>query len=192
MKSLTVILPCLLVLSLAFSPVQAQTAKPVETAQSRLDVRTKELMETLDRNQTSQLQAIRNAQGTIRAVEDVQGSVKRAVTACGEKNPEIKEAMTARYDDWRMALRPTLKKAQSKLEKMILLQSVGKPSEIRAYLKLFDDAVAERNSKITSVPVTEKTECEKLVASMDKTQADLIRLITEQLNLDQDLKQKDL
>ena len=75
---------------------------------------------------------------------------------------------------------------------MVLLQSIGKPSEIRSYLKLFDDAAAQSVSDIKSVPITEKAECEKLVKNMDKTQADLIRLMTEQLNLDQDLKHKDL
>lgn len=197
MKTLSIlVMSCLL---LAGSPVSA--AEPVkepakeaakETAQSRLDTKTKNLMATLDDNQTRQLQAIRNSHGTIRAVENVQASVRSAVTACGEKNPDLKAPISDRFNDWRMALRPTMKKAEDRLEKMILLQSIGKPSEIRAYLKLFDDAAAQSTAGIKTVPITEKAECEQLMKTMDKTQVNLNKLLVEQLGLDQDLKHKDL
>lgn len=192
MKTLSILAMSFLLLAVSPAHAEDKAAVSKPQAQSRLDEKTNQLMAELDENQVRQLQAIRNSHGTIRAVENVQTSVKSAVVACGSKNPDIKAAMSSRYDDWRMALRPTVKKAQDRLEKMVLLQSIGKPSEIRAYLKLFDDAAAQSVSGIKSVPITEKAECEKLITTMDKTQKDLIRLMTEQLNLDQDLKHKDL
>jgi hypothetical protein len=160
--------------------------------QTRLDARTKALMEGLDQNQLRQLASIRESHGTIKAVENVQASVRNAVSACVAKNPDMKDQMNSRHDNWRHALRPTMKQAQSKLEKMILLQSFAKPSEVRSYLKMFDAAIAESNARVKAVPITEKAECEKLLKSMDKTEADLIRLITRNLALDQPLKQKEM
>lgn len=163
-----------------------------DAPQTRLDARTKALMEGMDENQLRQLAAIRESHGTIKAVENVQASVKSATASCASKNPEIKDQINSRYDNWRRALRPTMKQAQTKLEKMILLQSFGKPSEVRSYLKMFDDAIAESNARIKSVPISEKAECEKLIASMDKTEEDLIRLITRNLALDQPIQQKEM
>lgn len=172
------------------------TALPVsaaeETAQTRLDARTKTLMEGLDQNQLRQLGAIRESHGTIKAVENVQDSVKKAVKACTDKNPDIADQMNSRYDNWRRAVRPTMKQAQDKLEKMILLQSFAKPSEVRSYLKLFDEAVAAGYAGVKTVPITEKAECEKLTATMDKTEDDLVKLIKRNLALDQPLQQKEM
>lgn len=179
----------LAILMIATLPIQAA---PDEDVQSKLDARTKQIMEGLDQNQLRQLGAIRESHGTIKTVENVQDSVKKAVAACTAKNPEIADQMNSRFDNWRRALRPTMKQAQSKLEKMILLQSFAKPSEVRSYLKMFDDAIAASYAKVKSVPITEKGECEKLTASMDKTEDQLIKLITENLALDQPLQQKEM
>lgn len=176
-----------LVMALA---VPAQAAD--ETAQARLDARTKTLMENMDENQLLQLASIRTAHGTIRAVENVEDSVKKAVSSCAEKNPDMKDRIQSRFDNWKLAIRPTLKKAESKLEKMILLQSFGKPSEVRGYLKLFDEAVAARDAAIKSVPITEKAECERLIGKMDETEESLTKLMTDSLSLDQPILQKDL
>lgn len=172
------------------------TSTPVFAAddapQTRLDAKTEALMKDLNENQLRQLAAIRESHGTIRAVENVQLSVKNAVTSCAAKNPDIKDQINSRHDNWRRGLRPTMKQAQTKLEKMILLQSFAKPSEVRSYLKMFDEAAAESTARVKAVPITEKAECEKLVKSMDKTEEDLIRLITKNLALDQPIQQKEM
>ncbi len=182
----------LLITAVAMMVVSVPVFAAEDTAQSRLDAATKKLMEGLDKNQALQLAAIRESHGTIKAVENVQASVKKAVESCAAKNPDLKDQINSRHDNWRRALRPSLKQAQGKLEKMILLQSFGKPSEVRKYLRMFDEAVAARDAKVKSVPISEKAECEKLIKSMDKTEADLIRLITKNLALDQPLQQKEM
>lgn len=153
---------------------------------------TKALMDKMDENQLKQFAAIRGSHGTIRAVESVQASVRKAVEACAKQNPDISARMNGRFDDWRGAVRPVLKKAQSKLDKMILLQSFGKPSEVRSYLGEFDAVIAARDAQVTAVPVTEKAECERLVVKMDGSQAELVKLLNESLALDQPIKQKDM
>ena len=178
--------------SLLGTGVAARAEDAPPEAQTKLDERTQSLMKDLDKNQLRQLATIRTAHGTIRAVENVQGSVKKAVTACAEKNPGLKIEINDRFDSWKLAIRPTIKKAQSKLEKMILLQSISKPGEMRSYLKLFDDAVKARDAKITAVPVTEEAECKRLIKKMDETEKSLVKLLTESLQLDQPIAQKEL
>lgn len=160
------------------------------TPLAALDSQTKTLLEGLDDAQKNEFAAIRNSHGIIRAVEDVQASVQRGVLACGKANADLKDSLDERLSNWRAAIRPVMKQAQTKQEKMILLQSFAKPSVIRSYLKTFDEAVAFRNSAIKEVPVTERKECESLLKSMDGTQENLIKLLRENLALDGTVKIK--
>jgi hypothetical protein len=149
------------------------------------------MMKGLDSNQLKQFAAIENSHGTIRAVEDVQQSISRAVESCSKANPDIKDSLSSRFEEWKEALRPVMQKGRSKLDKMILLQGFSQPSQVRAYLKKFDAAVIYRNQGIKAVPVTAKEDCQKLQKSMGKTQDDLIELLTETLALNTDLKIKE-
>jgi hypothetical protein len=165
---------------------QEEKAAPIE----QLDARTEEILKGLDKNQTLQFSAIRNSHGTIRAVENVQSSLDRAVRACGKANPDLNAQVTAEFDGWKEGVRPVLKQARAKLDKMIYLQSFAKPSEVRSYLRLFDDVVAWRDAKIKAEPVTARDECEKLSKKMEKTREELIELIKENLALDQPVAQE--
>lgn len=168
--------------------------KPVKelTPVDRLDQATAGMLEGMDENQILQFRAIEQSYRTIRAVEDVQYSVTRAVTACGKSNPEIKGDMYDRLRSWKETLRPTMKRAYDKLDKMVLLQSFTEPSSVRRYLKLFDAAVNFRNEGIKAVPVAEKEDCLKLKKSMDESEKSLGRLLTDTLGLDAPMKTSDL
>lgn len=175
------------------SPVLADDAKvkaKLDTPLTRLNTATDAMMKGLDENQLRQFVSIEKAHGIIRAVDNVQQSISRAVTSCSKANPDMKAVMTERFVTWKDALRPVMKQSRNKLDKMVLLQSFAQPSEVRAYLKKFDDAVVYRNQGIKSIPVTEKDACEKLRTSMDKTQSDTVNLITETLELNAPLKTK--
>ncbi len=161
-----------------------------KTMIEKLDARTTALLDKKSDNQIKQFEAIRAAHGIMKAVENVQSSLMRAVKSCGEKNPEMKEALSARLGDWRLSVRPSLQQGKSRLEKMILLQDVAKPSEVRAYLKLFDDAIAERDKNITAIPVSDKAACQRMLKEMDKSEKELPELLIENLGLDQDLSIK--
>ncbi len=176
-------------------PAIAEDVKPmkseVKTPVTKLDAATDAMMKGLDDNQLKQFAAIENSNGTIRAIEDVQMSISRAVESCSKSNPDIKEDISAKFEAWKNNLRPVMKQARTKLDKMILLQGFAQPSQVRSYLKTFDEAVVFRNQGIKAVPVTSKEDCEKLQSSMVKTQNDLVNLLTESLALNSDLKVKE-
>jgi hypothetical protein len=89
-----------------------------ETPLVALDNQTKTLLEGLDDAQKNEFAAIRNSHGIIRAVEDVQASVQRGVLACGKANADLKDSLDERLSNWRAAIRPVMKQAQTKQEKM--------------------------------------------------------------------------
>ena len=178
---------------LPFSAI-AEEAKPAvkpTTPIEILDTATKDILKGLDENQIKQFSAINNSYGVIRSVEDVQQSISRAVESCGTVNPDLKAPMSDRFESWKENVRPVMKKARTKLDKMVLLQSFGQPSQVRAYLKKFDEAIIYRNQQLQPAPIQKAEDCKKLQSSMDKTQNDLVNLITESLGLNADLKVKE-
>lgn len=169
-----------------------QKEQPKEnTPLDKLNAATDEMMKGLDENQLRQFASIKNAHGIIRAVEDVQQSVLRGVESCTKANPDIADPLNKRFEDWKEVIRPVMKQARARLDKMILLQGFAQPSQVRGYLKKFDAAVVYRNQGVKAVPVTDKSDCQKLQASMDKTQDNLSTLLTDALNLNADLKVKE-
>ncbi len=174
--------------TMTISPVFAEDAK---TPLTELDAATTALMKGLDDNQLRQLGSIQNGHGIIRAVEDVQKSIARAVTSCSKENPDMKDGMSTRFEAWKDSVRPVMKDARKRLDKMILLQSFAQPSEVRAYLKKFDAAVIFRNQGIKAVPVKEKSACAALQKSMDETQGNMAKMLTEALGLDSDIQTKE-
>jgi hypothetical protein len=162
-----------------------------ETPLTVLNTATDAMMKGLDDNQLKQFAAIQNSHGTIQSVENVQLSISKAVESCAAANPDIKDDISNHFESWKDAVRPVMKKARTKLDKMILLQGFAQPSQVRAYLKKFDAAVIYRNQNITEVPITKKDDCQKLQDNMGKTQNDLVDLLTEALALNADLKVKE-
>ncbi|MDD3021554.1 MAG: hypothetical protein PHX61_11350 [Alphaproteobacteria bacterium] len=197
-NSLCSLLTALLVLGV-MSPVswaaetknEDQAKKKEETPVTRLDQATDLMTKDLDENQLLQFRAIEQTYRTIRAVEDVQMSVGKAVSSCSEANPDIADDMTGRLRSWKDALRPTMKSARKKLDKMILLQGFTQPSSVRKYLKMFDEAVDYRDAGIKAIPVTEKESCMKLKKNMDQTEKSLNSLLNETLGLDEPIKTSD-
>lgn len=172
----------------------AEEAKPVTTLPApleKLDVATKEIIKNLNDNQSKQFAAISNSYSVIRSVEDVQQSIARAVDSCSVANPTLKDGISNRFEGWKNAVRPVMKKARAKLDKMVLLQSFTQPSQMRAYLKLFDEAIIFRNQQLKPEPIQKAEDCQKLQSSMDETQTNLVNLITESLSLNSDLKVKE-
>ena len=176
------------------SPPAAKAApgsSPSAIAAAKLDERGKKLMDGMDQNQTLQFSSIRSSYGTIRSVQNVQQSIDKAVKSCGETTPGIRDTMDEGFENWRMYIRPTMRKAESKLEKMIMLQTFARPSEVRSYLKLFDDAVAARDAEVKKEPIVNKEECIKLLKRMSETQEKMVQLLNKTLYLDQPIKQKE-
>ncbi|HOO50491.1 MAG TPA: hypothetical protein PLK94_04295, partial [Alphaproteobacteria bacterium] len=181
-------------MALGMSPVFAEekaegtkSAEKKVTPVTELEETTKEMIENLDDNQLLQFRAIEQSYRTIKAVEDVQSSVTRAVKSCSKANPDLEEEMSTRLRTWRDSIRPSMKEAYKKLDKMVLLQTFTKPSSMRSYLKMFDKAVAYRNQGIETVPVSEKEACLTLKKSMDESEKNLNTLLIQTLALDRPL-----
>ena len=162
-----------------------------ETPLTKLEKLTAEVTKNMDENQTKQFGAINNSFSIIRTVEDVQQSITRAVTSCSKANPDIKKSLSGRFEGWKDAVRPVMKQANSKLDKMILMQGFAKPKEVRAYLKSYEAAVIYRNQKIKIAPIEKLEDCLRLQTNMDSTQTNLVNLITETLALNSELKAKE-
>ena len=184
------ILSALIAFGFFASSAFAENAKP-DTPLSKLEAATIELTKGLNENQAKQFAAINNSFGVIRSVEDVQQSISLAVESCSNANPDMKDSMSNRFETWKETIRPVLKKARGKLDQMVILQSIAPTSQVRAYLKKFDEAIIFRNQKLKPVPISKAEDCQKLQASMDETQKNLVSLITESLGLDSDLKVKE-
>ncbi len=167
-----------------------EVVQPVveETPVTKLEAATKVMTEGLDKNKSLQFLAIETSYRTIRAVEDVQMSVSRAITSCSKENKEMSKSYNDTYSDWKESLRPTLKEGRTKLDKMILLQGFAQPSEVRTYLKKFDAAVIYRNQGIKTIPVNKREDCDRLIANMAETKVSLKKLLTDTLALDREIQ----
>ena len=177
-------------LTLLAGPAPAQTKAPAaekrQTPLTRLNAKTDAMMKGLSEAQTKEFATIRAAHGTLRAVEDIRGTLDRAVTSCAKANPDMKEDLTGRFQSWKNNVLPVLRQGHNRVEKMILTQSVTSPGEIRSYLKLLDAAIADQNSQFKEVPVSKKDACETMAENMSDTQKEMVELMTQTLGLDEE------
>lgn len=124
---------------------------------------------------------LRNKYAVHRVIKIVERDVGNAVTSCGKNNPDIKEKMDARFKQWTNAVDPILVTAKKQLDKEIDTQTLVDVKAARNVLKLNDDAYEFGEKQITKQPVTTKEACEDLVASMDRTEDDMVKLLQETL-----------
>ncbi len=176
---------------LSFDAAMAAPEQDAKSPLVRLDQKTDELLKDLNKDQVTQFEKIRTAHGTIRAVDDVRVSLSRAVESCIQNNPDLKEPMTTRLQAWKNFVLPVVRQGQNRLEKMILMQSFTRPSTLRGYLKVFDDAVKYKETPYTEVPISAEKDCKVLIKNMAESEVVMHKLITETLGLDQPLTQED-
>jgi hypothetical protein len=176
---------------LPFSAMAEEAVPVTNNPVTILDTASKDILKGLNENQVKQFSAINNSYSVIRTVEDVQQSIGRAVESCGVANPELKDGISGTFEAWKDTVRPVVKKARTKLDRMVLLQSFAPPSAVRDYLKKFDEAVIYRNQKINPTSIQKAEDCLKLQSNMTKTQKDIVSMMTETLNLNSELKVKE-
>lgn len=120
---------------------------------------------------------IRNKHSVIRSLRVVRDDIGSAVKACSTENPAIKEEMNTRFSDWKNAVEPILKEADKFLRREIKSQKVVSSREFRNILNMNDTAYEFSSAKIEKRPVTDEKSCKKLLASMDRTENELIALL---------------
>ncbi len=145
----------------------------------KLNARTDELTRTLGEAELKNLFYIRETFGTVRAVTVVQRDVGAAVKSCGKANPDMKEAMDARFKEWSDSVGPVVKDREAMMDKAITAQTYMKPKEIRDYLKLIQQTAEFADKSIEKNYATAKEDCESLLKSMDRTQEVVTELLAD-------------
>ncbi len=124
---------------------------------------------------------LRNKYSVMRVIKIVERDVGAAVKSCGEKNPDMKDKMTGRFDQWKSAVDPILDTAKKQLDKDINAQKIVDSGRVKEVLKLNDAAYEEGEKKVVKTPVTTKDACEDLLDSMDRTEDDMVKLLQQTL-----------
>jgi len=124
---------------------------------------------------------LRNKHSIIRVIRVVERDIKNAVKSCGDKNPDMKNAMNDRFKQWQDAVVPILDTAQKQLNKDLDNQTIVDVKKAKEVLKLNDKAYEYGEKQVTKQPVTSKEACQGLIDSMDRTENTMIGLLQDTL-----------
>jgi hypothetical protein len=113
----------------------------------------------------------------VKVVEEVEGSIEKAIKSCGEANPDLKERMDTRFNAWNEAVAPVIKDVNAHINNMLFAQDYAKPKAIKKIFKLIDTTRAKHQEKVEKVPVSAPEECEALIKRMDKSQDNMTRIL---------------
>ena len=133
---------------------------------------------------------LRNKYSVIRVIGVVERDVGNAVSACGKANPDMKEKMDARFNDWKNAVNPIIDQAKKQFESDVENQTIVDKAQFKKVLKLNDEAYQYGEKQVTKTPVSTKDACEDLLDSMDDTESDMIDLLQETLLPESVLRQR--
>lgn len=139
------------------------------------------MIDKLSEEDQAHIFIMRNKHSVIRAVAVVERDVGSAVEACSKANPDMKEKMESRYEQWKNAVNPITETAQKNLNASIESQKIVKPSEFKKILKLNDKAFEYGDKMTVKTPVSSVSACNKLLKSMDKTEDQMVTLLRQSL-----------
>lgn len=178
------------ILALTASPVLAEdkTVPSHEAGLAELERKSEELKNSLNGKMDALTDALNernkrhfymiyNNYNMIATVKNVRKSVGDAIKACGENNPDIKEKISRRFEEWKGAVNTKIEEAEGQTNNMILAQSYAKPKDIRTVLKKADEVRDFSENIYEKVPVTSAEACEYLHNKMDETQDNMIGLL---------------
>lgn len=124
---------------------------------------------------------IRNKYSIIRVTRVVERDIGAAVKSCGDKNPDIKNSMESRFNQWKNAVNPILDTAQKTLDKDLQEQKIVDVKAAKNVLKLNDEAYEHGEKQIVKTPVITKEACGELLRSMDETENQMVELLQQTL-----------
>lgn len=113
---------------------------------------------------------IRENFGIIRSIGVARETVGNAVEMCADKNPELKDQITARHKEWHQAIGTELEKQEEALQQAVSEDRFENAEEIQDYFNTIDKAAEYADSNIEKKIVTTPEACTNLMESMDKTQ----------------------
>lgn len=162
--------------------VEAQSAKagPTGALKEWMDAENK-LIDPLSEKDRESVFILRNKHSMMEATRIVEGDIENAVKSCGKNNPDMKDKMNARFKQWQAAVNPILDAAKKQLKKDIEAQKIVDADDLEDVLDLQSDAYEDAEKKTVKQPVTTKEACEGLLASMDRTEDNMIRILQQTL-----------
>ena len=144
-----------------------------------LEEYTASLLKGLEQHQAQYIYKIRQEFGVIRSVQVIRSDIEKAVKSCGEENPDMKENISTRFNDWNDEILPKLAVADVALKDAIQRQSFRPTVRVTILLDHVQAAFEERDSKINKIPVTTLEACENLMQSLDDTEERLKELMDQ-------------
>lgn len=185
------ILPALLMLAL---PAFAQDAKPeadlkaadnfkekAEDLKEDLQKKLAKLEDGLDDKQRRHFGIIYYNHNMIATVETVMGDVGNAADACSKANPELKDKITTRFDDWKKDVTAKLDEAHGLTQSMMFAQDYASADEMKDALAAADTMRAHSKTIYEKVPVTSKEACQYLYEKMAETKDSMLSLLSSTL-----------
>lgn len=143
----------------------------------KVKAKAKELEGLLSEDEAAALLVVRNSYGMVRSLKMVQRDIQNTVTACSEKNPDMKAEMDAAYDDWMGKIKPAIKSNDDRYEEALTYFSNG--NVVREYMGLIDQAAQFADDLIHKDYLSEKEECETLRDSMGQSGDQIAQLLAE-------------
>ena len=162
-------------------PQENSKAPPVSDTVTAWKKAETEITSGLSKRDSETFNILYNKHSFIQVIGVVDSEIGTAVKACGDANKDVKPKIETRYKQWQGAVLPIVETARKQLAKDIDAQKSVEPDKFRALLKLRDQAYDEGNKKIVKKPVTSKEACEGLIASMDRTEDEMITILQETL-----------
>ena len=138
------------------------------------------IKDTSEANQ-KHFMALYHTHNILSVVKTVRHDVGNAVKACAEKNEDLAEKLTTRFEDWKDAVAPVLIEAEGNINNMIIAQDYAAPQDITGALNLANKVRAKGEASVNKVPVSNKEACEKLYKTMKETQDKVVTLMKETL-----------
>ncbi len=182
MKFHSVIKLSLALIMLGSFPVSAQESggEPPASLKAMREA-IKGISKDLNEKDRTHFLTITNNYNLTSTVDIVRRDVGKAVKACAEKNPEIKDKITDRFTKWEGAVVPVIDEARGHIDNMILAQDYISKEAIEDVFHKIDATREETEGKIEKVPVTTLQACNVLYNKMDETQETVVKLLRQML-----------
>ena len=147
----------------------------------KLNTALADITKDLDKAQRRHFYMIYNNHNLISTVKHVRKDVSDAIDACSEKNPDMKDDLSKRFDEWKAAVNEQMEAAEGARDNMIIAQDYASEKDIRGVMKQADSLRDELQGKRARAPVTSKEACEYLLNKMDETQTNMLSLLNATL-----------
>lgn len=162
--------------------VETQSAKTGPSGATKKWIEAENAMiDPLSKEDKGSILILRNKHSLINATRIVSRDVGAAVKSCGDKNPDMKKQMEDRYKQWTSAVHPILDTAEKQFKKDVDALKIVKPAEFRKVLDLHDEAYEAAEKQVTKTPVSTPQACKGTLASMDRTEDNMIRILQQTL-----------